>query len=319
MALPTGTFTSHTAIGVREDLSDIIYDITPMDTPFMSNIARDSADQPLTEWQTDVLAAAVASNAQIEGDDANTSTAVPTLRFNNYCQIATKVPRVTGTLRTSDTAGRADEMSYQISKRGRELKRDIETTICGTQVATAGSAVSARACAGVAGWLYTNTVALGTAATTVVLSGGHPSTAPTASTAAAFTEAHLQSAIAQAWTQGGDPTLVLMDSANKRIASAFSGIATQYRDNPQVGPATLIGAADVYVSDFGTHNLVASRFMPTNDVYVLDLEYWSVAYLRPIQQQPLAKTGDSDRMLILTEFTLCAKSPDANAKIYTTT
>ena len=85
MALPTGTLTVHTAIGVREDLSDIIYDISPMDTPFMSNIARESADQPLTEWQTDALLDATAGNAQIEGDDATTSTATPTVRFNNYC------------------------------------------------------------------------------------------------------------------------------------------------------------------------------------------------------------------------------------------
>lgn len=319
MALPTGTHTAHTAIGIREDLSDVIHDITPMDTPFMSNIAREGASQPLTEWQTQALAAASATNATIEGDDATTSTAIPTLRFNNYCQIATKTPRVTGTLRSSDTAGRADEMSYQIALRGRELKRDIEATLCGTQVATAGSAASARACAGIAGWLYTNQVPLGTAATTPALTGGHPSTAPTASTAAAFTEDHLSSAIAQCWDQGGDPTLVLVDSTNKRLASAFSGIATQYRDNPQVGPATLIGAADVYVSDFGTHNIVASRFTATDDVYVLDLEYWATAYLRPIQQQPLAKTGDSDRTLLLAEFTLCAKHPDASAKIYTTT
>ena len=317
MAVPTGTFSAHDAIGIREDLSDIIYDISPMDTPFMSNIARESADQPLTEWQTDALADATAGNAQIEGDDANTSTAVPTLRFNNYCQIATKVPRVTGTLRTSNTAGRADEMSYQISKRGRELKRDIEKTLCGLQVATAGGSASARACAGVAGWLFTNQVQLGASATTPALTAGHPSVAPTAGTAAAFTEAHLQSAIAQCWTQGGDPTMVLMNSTDKRLASAFSGIATQYRDNPQVGPATLIGAADVYISDFGTHNLVASRWMPAN-VYVLDLEYWATAYLRPIQQQPLAKTGDSDRMLLLTEFTLCAKSPSSSGKVYTT-
>lgn len=319
MAVPTGTFQVHGAIGVREDLSDIIYDISPMDTPLMSNIARKSASQPLTEWQTDALAAAVATNAQIEGDDANVNTAVATARFNNYCQIATKVPRVSGTLRSSDTAGRADELSYQIAKRGRELKRDIETTISGTQVATAGGAASARVCAGIAGWLYTNQVQLGASATTPALTAGHPSAASTAGTAAAFTEAHLSSAIAQAWTQGGNPQMVLMDAANKRAASAFSGIATQYRDNQQVGPAVLIGAADIYVSDFGTHSLIASRFVPSDVVYVLDTEQLSVSYLRPIQQQELSKTGDSDRVLLLAEFTLCVHEPDAHAKVYATT
>lgn len=233
-------------------------------------------------------------------------------------QIATKVPRVSGTIRESDTAGRADELSFQIAKRGRELKRDIESTLCGTQVATGGSIVSARACAGLHGWLYTNTVKNGASATTTVLTAGHPSVGPTMGTAAAFTEAMLSSAIAQCWTNGGDPTMVLMDAVNKRTASAFSGIATQFKDNV-AGPAVIVGSADVYVSDFGQHSLLASRFVPTDIVYVLDLEYCGVNYLRPIQQLELAKTGDSDRALLLAEFTLCMKAPDASGKVYATT
>jgi hypothetical protein len=318
MATPTNTYTAHTAIGIREDLSDVIYDISPMDTPFLSNIARDSASQNKVEWLTDALATA-AENRVIEGDDATTDASADAKRFNNYCQISDKVPRVTGTLRTVNTAGRADEMSYQIAKRGRELKRDMEVTLCGTQVATAGSLVSARASAGLAGWLFTNQVQTAQTQTTPAVTAGHPSVAPTAGTAVAFTSEHLLSCIAQCWTQGGDPKMILMDAANKRIASGFTGIATQYRDNPQVGPAVLIGAADVFVSDFGTHSLIASRFVPSDIVYALDLEYWSVAYLRPIQQHELAKTGDSDRVQILAEYTLCAKNPDASGKIYSTT
>lgn len=319
MAVPTGTFQTYSAIGNREDLSDVIYDISPMDTPFMSNIARTSADAVLTEWQTDSLAAHSAANKQIEGDDANVNTAIPTARFNNYCQIATKVPRVSRTQRRITSAGRADELSYQIAKRGRELKRDIEATLCGTQVADAGGVATARACAGLAGWLYTNQVQSGLSTTTPALTGGHPSVASTAGTAAAFTEVQLKSCIAACWTQGGDPNMVLMDAANKQIASAFSGIATQYRDNPQAGPGTIIGAADVYVSDFGTHSLIASRFVPTDIVYVLDLEYFDVAYLDPIHQESLAKTGDSDRVMLVAEFTLRALEPDSSGKVYTTT
>ena len=319
MAVPAGTHQVHDAIGVREDLANIIYDISPMDTPLMSNIGRGSASQPLTEWQTDALAAASASNAQIEGDDANTDTATPTLRFNNYCQIASKVPRVSGTLQASDTAGRANELSYQIAKRGRELKRDIEMTLAGTQVATAGAGASARVCAGLAGWMYTNHISVGANGTVPPLTnGGHPSAAMTMGTNGAITEDRLKTAIALCWPAGGDPPLILMDDANKQIASSFTGVATQYRDNPQKGPATIIGAADVYVSDFGTHSMVASRFVPTDIAYVLDPEFLEVRYLRPIHKEDLAKTGDSDRCMLLAEFTLCNKEPDAHSLIHAT-
>jgi hypothetical protein len=318
MAVPTGTFQTYAAVGEREDLEDVIYDISPMDTPFMSNISRMSVSAVLHEWQTDSLQAA-AVNVQVEGDDASSNTASPTARFNNYCQISWKVPRVTGTMRAVDTAGRADEFSYQLAKRGRELKRDIEVALCGTQVATAGAAASARQTAGMGGWLYTNQVQLGADASTPALTAGHPSVAQTAGTAAAFTSEHLNSAIAQCWEQGGDPKMVLMDAANKRVASGFTGIATQYRDNPQVGPVTLIGAADIWVSDFGVHSLIASRFVPTDVVYVLDTEQLGVGYLRPIQQVELSKTGDSDRAMILAEYCLVVHEPDASAKIYSTT
>jgi hypothetical protein len=169
--------------------------------------------------------------------------------------------------------------------------------------------------------LFTNQVALGTAGTIPAVTSGAPVTAMTASTAAAFTEAHLSSAIAQCWTSGGDPQMVLMDAVNKRAASQFSGIATQYRDNvgSTPGPATILGSADVYVSDFGTHSLVSSRFVPTDIVYVLDLEFICTGYLRPIQQVELAKTGDSDRALLLAEFTLIMKNPDASGIVFSTT
>ena len=155
MAVPTGTYQAHTAVGQREDLADIIYDISPMDTPFMSNATRNSATQVKHEWQTDSLATA-AVNSQIEGDDAATDTASVTSRLANYCMISRKTPRVSGTLRATDTAGRKDELSYQISKRARELKRDMETALTGNQAATAGSSASARVLAGLGAWIATN-------------------------------------------------------------------------------------------------------------------------------------------------------------------
>lgn len=196
---------------------------------------------------------------------------------------------------------------------------DIETALVGTQAASAGGSATARALAGVACWLWDNNVENGASATTPTVTSGAPTTAPTSGTALTFTETMLKSAIKQCWDDGGNPNVVMVGSFNKQLASAFAGIATQYRDNQQVGPATIIGSADIYVSDFGQHQIVANRFMPSNQVYVLDLEYWSVAYLRPIQTESLAKTGDSDRTMLLAEYTLVADSPSASAKVYAVT
>lgn len=319
MAVPTGTLQTYQAIGNREALADMIYDISPTETPFMSNAGRGKATATFEEWQTDALDAATADNIVIEGDDATTNTASPTTRLGNYTQISDKTPRVARTQDAVNSAGRRKEMSYQIVKRGKELKRDIEKRLCSTQAAAVGTAATGRQCAGIGAWLWTNQVKKGSAATTVAVTAGAPTTDPTAGTAGTFTEANLKTAISNCWTQGGSPNMVLVGSHNKQVASGFSGIATQYRQNPQKGPGVIIGAADVYVSDFETVNIVPSRFTPTDNVYVLDMEYWEVKYLDPIQKKPLAKTGHSDRQLIWAEYTLCAKAPDSSSKIFTTT
>jgi hypothetical protein len=229
---------------------------------------------------------------------------------------------VTGTLRAVDTAGRRDELSYQLAKRGRELKRDIESTVTGLQAATAGAAASARVCAGIATFLWQNQVTKGSAATTPTVTSGAPETAPTPGTAGTYTASDLNDVIGQCWDEGGDPSVIMLGRFNKVANSSFTGIGTQYRDvqpNGALRPGSIVGAADVYISDFGQHAIVANRFMPTNNVYALDMEYWAIAYLRPIQQEDLAKTGDSDRRMILAEYTLEAKNPSSSGKVYTTT
>ena len=321
MAVPTGSYQTYAAVGEREDLSDVIFDISPMDTPFLTNARRDTATMTLYEWQTDSLAAA-ANNAVIEGDDATTNTASATSRLGNYTQISTKVPRVTGTLEAVNTAGRANELSYQISKRGRELKRDMETALCGNQAASAGGAATARNLAGLGAWLSTNQVQQGANATTPATTSGAPATDPTAGTAATFAEANLQSVVKKCWDNGGAPGAIMTGSFNKQEASGFAGIGTLYRDAQPSGPmspGSIIGAADVYVSDFGQHQIVANRFQPAATVFALDMEYWSICFLRPIQTTKLSKTGDSDRRMLITEYTLASLNQAASGKVYTTT
>ena len=316
MAVPTNTVTAHSAIGNREDLADIIYDISPTDTPFMSNVARLKASAVYHEWQTDALDAA-AANRQIEGDDATANTFSASTRVGNYCQISRKVVSVSGTQRAVNSAGRADELSYQIAKRGRELKRDMEYALTRNQASSAGGSGTARSLASLESWLATNktSVGTGTAQTTPGFASGTVAAPTDSSVAGSFTEASLKDVIQKCWTQGGDPTMIMVGPTSKQDASAFAGIATQYRDNPQVGQATIIAAADVYVSDFGQHMIVPNRFQRDQTAFVLDLEYLGVSYLRDIQTIDLAKTGDNDKKELLCEYTLCVKNEAASGKI----
>lgn len=316
MTVLAGTFQAFQAIGNREDLEDLIYNISPTDTPFMKMAGKGTAKAVFHEWQTDSLATAVATNAAIEGDDATNTSVVPTVRVGNYCQIAQKAFGISGTQQVVDSAGRRDELAYQLVKYGKELKRDMEAQITQNKASNAGGAGSARISASVEGWLSSNWTSLG--------SGGSPSSsgyqsgivqAPVDnSVQGTVSEAGMKAIIRSCWNAGGDPRVIMVGPFNKTKASAFAGIATQYKDNNN-GPATIIAAADVYVSDFGEHKIVPNRFNRDRTMLILDMDYWEIAYLRKFNQYPLAKTGDADRRQILTEYTLVSKNQAASGKV----
>jgi len=303
MAIVTNTFTRYSAVGIREDLSNVIYNISPEETPFISNIARENVKNTYFEWQTDALAAASASNAALEGDDISSFQAVtPTARVGNYTQISTKNVIISGTLEAVDKAGRRSELTYQLAKMGSELKRDMESALLANQAAVAGNTTTARRTAGLPAWLTSNTD-FGTGGVDPTV-GSTPTAARTDGTQRAFTETLLKNVIAEVWTSGGTPKMLMVGAFNKQAASAFSGIATKFRDVPAGQQAQIIGAADVYVSDFGTVNIVPNRFQRARDAFVVDPEYASLAILRPIQQTELAKTGDAEKRLMLVEYGL---------------
>ena len=300
MAIVANTFTRYSAIGIREDLSNVIYNISPEETPFISNIGRESVKNTYFEWQTDALAAASASNASVEGDDISSFTAVsPTARVGNYTQISTKNVIISGTLESVDKAGRRSE-----------LKRDMEAALLANQASVVGNTTTARRTAGLPAWLTSNTsTGVGGANPTV---GSTPTAARTDGTQRAFTEALLKTVIQSVWTSGGTPKMLMVGPFNKVAASAFNGIATRFRDVPAGQQAQIIGAADVYVSDFGTVNIVPNRFQRDRDAFVADPDYASLAILRPIQQMELAKTGDAEKRLMLVEYGLKVNSQAAH-------
>lgn len=309
MAQPTNTFSSFDAIGNREDLSDFITMVSPTRTPFQSGIATVSATSTKNEWQTDDLAAASGSNAVIEGDDATTDASSATTRLFNFTQILDKVPRVTGTQRAMDSAGRADEMDYQIMKRTKELKRDFETSLLANTAQTAGNDTTARVLGGVSSWIATNDDFGATGASPT----GDGTDARTDGTQRAFTEAQLKTVIAAAFDSGGEPDMIMVGSFNKQALSAFSGGSTR---NIDATDKTLVNAIDIYVSDFGTMSVMPNRFQPDRTAYVFEMNKWQIADLRPFNRMDLAKTGDTDRVQLLRESTLVSLNEQASGGVF---
>jgi hypothetical protein len=301
MAVPTDTTQTYGVVGRREDLTDVIHDISPTDTPFMSAIGKGKASNTFHEWQTDALAAASASNAVVEGDDPSNDAITATVRLGNYTQLADKVIQVSSTQRAANNAGRGDELSYQLMKRSKELKRDIESTLTSNNASVAGNASTARKSAGFAAWIQTNDDRASDGSSTA-FSGGIQAAA-TDGTQRVFTESQLKSVLQLAWENGGDPSMLLVGAFNKRKASEFGGIADAVRDTGNKR-ATIVGAADVYVSDFGQLNIIASRFSRSRDALVVDPSMWKLCYYQPFKVEDLAKTGHSDRKMLSVEFTL---------------
>ena len=307
MAQPTNTFDTYDSIGEREDLSDVIYNISPTDTPFLSSAAKVKATAVLHEWQTDSLAAASTSNAVIEGDEATLDAVTATTRLSNSCQIMDKTVVITGTQEAVDKAGRASELAYQIAKNAKELKRDMEAQITTNNAEVTGSATAAREMGSLGAWVATNDV-MGTSGT----SGSVGNTARTDGTQRAFTEDLLKSVIKSVWNEGGDPTMVMVGPFNKQKLSGFTGNSTRFDAGAD---ATLYTSVDVYASDFGQLQVVPNRFSRDRDAYVLDMNYWGVAFLRDFTMHELSKTGDSEKRQLLVEATLESRNEAASGLV----
>lgn len=319
MAQVAGTTDTYDLIGIAEDVEDAIFNISPRETPLLSMCTRKKATNTLHQWQTDSLAAA-AANRQIEGDDASFTTATPTTMLSNYTQISRKTVIVSRTADTVKKYGRAKELARLVTKYGAELKRDIEFALVQNQASSAGGSQTARSSAGLESMIAGNRIlpAGSGSGTTPGYSGGVWA-APTDGTAATtLTEALLISALTAAWSDGGDPSVIMVNSGVKNDMAGFGGaskFAGTYVPNQGKTQSMVIGGVDMYISDFGEHKIRLNRHVRTTTLFALDPEYLSVAFLDGIQMHDLAKTGDADKKLLITEFCLVAENPDAHAKI----
>lgn len=310
MAVPTNTWQTYnglTAGSIREDLADIIYNIAPTETPFMANVGKGKAVGTFHEWQIDTLDTA-ADSAAIEGNDAVNVAITATTRVGNYTQINTKTVQVSGSDMVSDNAGMGPRMAYEIAKKGQELKRDMEVGLIGTNKArAAGSSGVARQYGSILSWIATNSNKA-TAGSPADPTGNGTDTR-TAGTARAFTEPMLTDVIDKIFLAGGNPSMILTNTKQKRVITGFTGNATKYK---QVDDKKVVNAVDVYVSDYGELMVVPDRFMRQSEVFILDKDMWSVDYYRDFQTFDLAKTGDSERKQMLVEYTLTSKQQAAS-------
>lgn len=321
MAVNSNTNQTYQVTTLREDLQDALVSISPMETPFMTAIGRKSVTNTYFEWPVVELAAA-AANRVVEGEAApGNDAATNALRMSNYTQISDKVVEVSDTADAVNGAGDVQTLAKQVANKLKELKRDMELMLLSNIAASAGSTSTARATAGLPAFLKTN-VSRGSGGASGTLSGttaGYPNAAATDGTARALTEDMLKTVIASCWEQGAEPSIVLCGSAVKqKISSTFTGSATKYQD--MTATKTLSAAIDIYVSDFGTLQIVPTRFLETRtvaarDVFVLDPNYARVAYLSNVTQKPLARTGHSERRLIAVEFGLQVDTSKAHGII----
>jgi hypothetical protein len=313
MATATTTTVSNTS-GLAEDFEDIIFNVSPTDTPMLTLAKRKKATARLHQWQEDTLAAASSNKAE-EGADASYATAAGTTSLSNYCQISTKTVDISRTLDIVNKYGRKSEVAYQLMKRGKELKRDMEFTICRNQ---ASASTTARATAGWETMISGNLVRANSGQTTDYSVRGFSAaswTAPEDGSLVTFIEADLVSALGLAWEDGGDPSIIMMSKKNKNLFNAFAGVATKYNEVKGTSQATVTGASDVYVSSYGNHTVKLNRYQRDEAVFCIDPDYISVAYLDGIKKTPMAKTGDSERYLLTVEYALVVDTRDAHATV----
>ena len=308
MAIVANTYTSYDTIGIREQLDDMIYNIAPTDTPFMSGIKKGKAQNIYFEWQTDTLAAA-ANNAQLDGDDVASFTAVvPTSRIGNRTQISRKVFLVSATEQAILKAGRKDEVAYLTALKIKELKRDQETALTQNTTAVTGTTGVARQTRGLEGWVATNS-SLG-------VGGANPNpgtnTAPTDGTQRAFSETILRAGLLAAFTAGGNPDTLMVGPGNRQVVSTFTGNATRFK---KAEDSTLNSTISVYISDFGELKVVPNRFQRNRTAFALQMDMWELMMLRSYDTVELAKTGDADKRMIVVEYGLKANQEAASAAL----
>lgn len=310
MATPANAVSTVNIKGQREDLIDVIYNIDPYDTPFVSATSVGSAQAITHEWQTDELRAPGA-NARIEGEDATIRPGTFTTVLSNVCQISDETLQVTGTTDAVKKAGRKSELAYQLAKKGKELRMDIEYALIGApQAKTQRNSATAGTLGNIFSYYKTN----GSLGATGVAPVGDGSNTGTAGTDRVLTEALILDASEKIWQNGGKANTIHTSSTLKRVISeTFVGRANQVTLDSAANKVSQ--TVDVYETDWGVYKIMANRHFAPKTLFIFDPSMHSLNYLRAFRQYPLAKTGDSEKRQLLAEYTLRVNNEKSGALI----
>jgi hypothetical protein len=316
MAQPTNTLDSYDVRGIREDLSDVIYDISPEETPFYTACAKAKATNTLHEWQTDALRSS-GDNAHIEGDDTIAEARSATVRLNNRTQIFKNSVVIPGTDQGLNKAGRAREMAYQVLKIAKEQKLDIEKAMFANQAKVAGDSTTARRMAGVPSWLTTNTnFQSGSSGADPTGDGSNARTDD--GTPTAFSQTKFDAVMQSIWVSGGKPDSVYLSAFQMNLALGFTGNNNQ-RSNITAEAEKVIKHMAVYVTPWGTVEFKPTRENRARDVFIMQDDMWAVGVLRSTKNEELAKTGDNEKRQVVTELTLVCRNEKSSGGIYDNT
>ena len=313
MSQPANTFDSYDVKGIREDLENVIYDISPEETPFYSSLKKVKASNTYHEWQTDSLRSS-AANAHIEGDDTAGEARTATTRLGNYTQIFKNAVIIPDTDEGLDKAGRAAEMAYQVLKIAKEQKLDIEKALFDNNKYEVGSASAARELAGCGAYVKSNVANIGGSGGANPTGSVPGNTARTDGTATVFTQADFDTVMQSIWEAGGNPDTVYLSAFQMNLALGFTGYNNQ-RSHIEATSKTVVKAVDIYVTPWGTVEFTPSRENRGRDVWIMDSDMWAAGVLRPTKNTELAKTGDSTKRQVLTELTLISKNEAASGLV----
>jgi hypothetical protein len=294
MAKVTNAFDTYSATADREDLSNIIYNISPMQTPFMSSIGKRNINNVVFDWQTESLPTPSAAG-QLEGFELSRSAATATTRVSNVAMISKRDATVTGSQDASDPAGKRSEMAHQLAIMSKALKRDMEEALCQKGAKTTGDATTARVTGGFESWITSND----SRGTSGASTGG--GAAPTDGTQRALTETLLKDTLQLCFENGGEPSMAICGPHNKQVISGFTG-RTQARQ--MIDANTVEASVSVYSSDFGELKIVPSNRSRERSLLLVDPEFAKVSYLRDFKTVDIATIGDAETKMIVVEYGL---------------
>lgn len=297
MGVPSNTLQTYQSNYNAEDVSEIIFNISPIDTPFLTMAKKGTAEATYTEWPIESLSSVDNANANIEGDDASIDASTTPSRVGNYTQLMDKTVSVTTTQNAIRKYGAKNEFARQKAKKGKELKRDMETVLLLNQARVVGAAGTAQKMRSMGSWLTTNVSRGGSGA------NGSSSAAATDGTQRNFTEALFRSLLATTITNANElPSVVLAGPANRaNLSSQLSGNSTKFYE---LKDGTLNASISVYRSDYGPLKMVMDRFQRERDMWLINPDYIGIRTLEPLQYQDLAVTGLTQKGQMWTNFTL---------------